>query len=93
MQRLDDTPRKILRILYHLYQQQWVVPDLARVSQFSLRSEDRVRDAIKGLRAAGYVEIAEGKMRIIRPGEPDPEKPQKPIAPPKSAYSTEGWFD
>jgi SOS-response transcriptional repressor LexA len=90
---LEDTQRKILRVLYHLYQQQWVRPDIARVSQFSLRSEERVREAIKALRAAGYVEIPEGKMRIIRPGEPEIERPQQPVAPAKSAYSMEGWFE
>jgi predicted transcriptional regulator len=71
---LEDAQRKILRVLYHLYQQNWVVLDIARVSQFSLRSEERVREAIKALRAAGYVEIAEGRMRIIRPEEPEPKK-------------------
>lgn len=90
MQRLEDTPRKILRVLYHLYQQNWVVPDIARVSQLSLRSEDRVREAIKALRAAGYVEIGAGKMRIIRPEEQEPEKP---IDTPKSPYNMDIWMN
>jgi hypothetical protein len=90
MQRLEDTQRKILRVLYHLYQQNWVRPDISRVSQFSLRSEDRVREAIIALRAAGYVEFAKGKMRIIRPEETEPEKP---AAPQKSAYSSDSWMD
>jgi hypothetical protein len=92
MQRLEDTPRKILRVLYHLYQQNWVVPDIARVSQFSQRAEDRVREAIVALRAAGYVEIAAGKMRIIRPGELE-LTPEKPTEPPKTPYSMEIWMD
>ncbi|TNJ68251.1 hypothetical protein FE784_00900 [Paenibacillus hemerocallicola] len=89
---LEDTQRKILRVLYHLYQQQWVRPDIDRVSHFSQRSVDRVREAIKELRTAGYVEIAEGKMRILIPGDPELEKPRT-VEPPKSAYSTAGWFD
>jgi hypothetical protein len=90
MQRLEDTPRKILRVLYHLYQQNWVVPDIARVSLVSLRSEERVRNAIKGLKDTGYIEIKDGKMRIIRPEETEPEKP---VAPQKSAYSSDSWMD
>lgn len=89
---LEDTQRKILRVLYHLYQQNWVVPDIARVSQFSQRSEDRVREAIKALRAAGYVEIGAGRMRIIRPGEPELE-PDRTNETPKSPYSMEIWMD
>jgi uncharacterized NAD(P)/FAD-binding protein YdhS len=89
MQRLEDTPRKILRVLYNLYQQNWVRPDIAWISQISLRSEERVREAIKALRATGFVEIAEGKMRILIPEEPDLHKPPEP---PKSAYSG-AWLD
>ncbi|MEF3309329.1 hypothetical protein PV433_10470 [Paenibacillus sp. GYB004] len=91
---LEDTPRKILRVLYHLYQQNWVRPDIARVSQFSQRSEKRVREAIKALRVAGFVEIAEGKLRILKPDvlEPEPEKTVEP-PPPKSPYGLGAWFD
>jgi len=89
---LEDTQRKILRVLYHLYQQNWVRPDIARVSHFSQRSTDRVREAIKGLRAAGFVEIADGKMRIIRPDVLDPV-PVKAAIPPPSPYGLGAWFD
>jgi pheromone shutdown protein TraB len=87
---LEDTQRKILWVLYHLYQQQWVRPDIDRVSHFSQRSVERVREAIKALRAAGFVEIAEGKMRILIPEEPELQKAPEP---PKSAYSSGVWFD
>ena len=87
---LEDTPRKILRVLYHLYQQNWVRPDIARVSQLSQRSEDRVREALKGLRDIGYIEVKDGKMRILIPEEPEPQKtPELP----KSAYSVDSWFE
>jgi hypothetical protein len=91
-QRLEDTPRKILRILYHLHQQNWVRPDIVLVSRLSLRSEDRVREAIKSLRSQGYVEISEGKMRILIPEEPE-MMTEKPAALPKSAYRLDGWMD
>lgn len=79
---LSDIERKVLRILYNLYQQNWIRPDLARVSQFSQRSEQRVRAAVKGLIAAGYIEIKENRMRILIPGEPEllktPERKRLP---------------
>jgi SOS-response transcriptional repressor LexA len=74
--RLEDTPRKVLNILYSLYRQNWVRPDIAHIARIAVRSEDRVRDAIKMLRAAGFVEIVNGKMRIVRAVEDEP-KPQK----------------
>lgn len=54
---LEDTERKILRILWTLYKHDWVRPDIEKISRLSVRPANRVRSAIKALDLKDYIEL------------------------------------
>ncbi|KIL42108.1 hypothetical protein SD70_02695 [Gordoniibacillus kamchatkensis] len=63
---LSDLERKVLMILWNLYRDTWSRPDLLKVSRLSGRTEQKVREAIKALRAAEYIEVRIGELRVLK---------------------------
>jgi len=73
---LTDTERKLLRILWSLYGNAWIKPDIDRICRLSVRPPDQVRAAVKGLIGKEYVELKPGFIRVIQSCER-----QKPAPP------------
>lgn len=74
---MDDNERKLLRITYSLYRQEWHKPDLKLLCRLSLRNEDKVKVAVKGLIERGYIESKDGMIRVIEAWERKPREPAK----------------
>ncbi|RAV18850.1 hypothetical protein DQG23_24285 [Paenibacillus contaminans] len=71
---LPDTERKVITILFNLYGQTWAAPNLAQISRYAQRRQGHVKAAVKRLQDEGYIEVAEGKLRVIRLWEQQPKK-------------------
>lgn len=71
---LDDTTRKVLRILYNSYREAWARVDLDRLQNLSGRTRQQVEGALQELAEKGYIERRDGRTRVIegweRPTEP-----------------------
>lgn len=52
---LDDTTRKVLRILYNKYRFEEFKLDVSLIARYSMRSEDQVKAAVNELVKIGYV--------------------------------------
>lgn len=66
---MQDTERKILRILWNLYQNNWSRPDLEHICRLSVRPRHQVRSCIKKLVETGYIEVQPGALRVIQSRE------------------------
>lgn len=73
---LDDTTRKVLRILYNSYRQEWARVDLDRLQHLSGRSRQQVETALRELAEKGYIEHREGLTRVLEGWERQP-KPER----------------
>lgn len=60
---LSDNERKILRIIWSLYQNEPFHPSIDQLRRMSQRSESQVRKAIRGLLDQGY--ITEKGFKVI----------------------------
>lgn len=60
---LDDTSRKVLRILFNLYRGEIFYLDVELISRYSFRSEERVKDAVKKLIELEYLGWNETRNR------------------------------
>ena len=62
---LDDTTRKVLRILFNLNRQQWAQLDIDRLRQLSGRTTQQVGIALQQLSELGYIEQHATLIRVI----------------------------
>jgi|GEM_PF-3349469 len=60
---LDDTSRKVLRILFNLYRGDIFYLDIELISRYSNRSEERVKAAVKKLIELEYLGWHETRNR------------------------------
>ncbi|EFM10187.1 conserved hypothetical protein [Paenibacillus curdlanolyticus YK9] len=62
---LDDTARKVLRILFNSYRQEWSRIDLKRLRHLSGRSKELTDQALRELLKEGFIEHQNGLVRVI----------------------------
>lgn len=73
---MDDTTRKVLRILFNSHRQEWACIDLDRLKHLSGRSRQQVEGALQELAEQGYIEQRDGRTRVIEGWERQP-KPER----------------
>lgn len=66
---LSDTDRKVLRILFNIYRNNWSRPDLDQLCRLSGRPPQQVRAAVKTLIQERYVELDRQFVRVVRAWE------------------------
>ncbi|PWV97424.1 hypothetical protein DFQ01_12168 [Paenibacillus cellulosilyticus] len=63
---LDDTTRKVLRILFNLNRQQWAQLDMDRLQHLSGRTRLQVEQSLQQLSELLYVEQQCSMVRVVR---------------------------
>lgn len=73
---VDDTARKVLRVLYNSYREAWARIDYARLQYLSGRTRRQIERALQELEEHGYIERRDGLTRVIEGWErqPAPER-------------------
>lgn len=66
---LNDDERKILRVLFNLYRQDWVQLNLDDLCRYTGRSPGRVKAATRNLIEKKFIEVKDKEMRIIKAWE------------------------
>lgn len=52
---LDDTTRKVYRVLYNIHRNEWFALELGVITRLSMRSEQQVKDSVNWLVREGYL--------------------------------------
>lgn len=53
---LDDTQRKVYKIIGNKYRYEWFTIDVALLTRLSMRTEQQVKDAVNYLVKEGYLQ-------------------------------------
>ncbi len=76
---LDDTDRKVLRVLWSIQRDSWAKVDEKRITRMAVRSPGQVRASLRRLLEEEYIQrhMESGMMRVIEPHDRRPLEPEK----------------
>lgn len=76
---LDDTQRKVLRILFSLNRYELSILHMDDLKRFAQRTPLQLLDALRGLKESGFIEWDAEQMivKVLLLGEERPSKPTK----------------
>ncbi|MFK7692844.1 hypothetical protein [Paenibacillus sp. HJGM_3] len=63
---MNDSERKLARILWNLNQSAWAPPDFPRICRMTGRTEAQIRESIKLLIEVGAIEVRPGELRVLK---------------------------
>jgi len=64
---LDDTTRKVYRIIGNKYRYEWFTLDVALIARHAMRTEQQVKDAVNKLVKDGYLKWDKKENRFMVP--------------------------